>query len=134
MSSALYNAGKQALLRGQANLQDSNVAAALVSNTYVLDLAAHTNLTHISTHVIGGPQSLAGRTTTDGVFDAADTTFPVVPPGVTAQAVVLYMNTGTPATSTLLAYIGTITGFPLAGNGGDVNVQWDNGAFRIFSL
>ena len=134
MSNALYNAGKQALLRGQANLQDSNVAAALVSSAYVVNLATHTDLTHISASMIGAAQPLLSRTTTDGVFDAADATFPVVPPGVTAQAVVLYMNTGTPATSTLLAYIGTITGFPLAGNGGDVNVQWDNGAFRIFSL
>jgi hypothetical protein len=38
------------------------------------------------------------------------------------------------ATSPVLIYIDTITGFPLATNGGDITIQWDNGAYKIFSL
>ena len=37
-------------------------------------------------------------------------------------------------TSPLLMYIDTITGFPLATNGGNVVIQWDNGAYKIVSL
>jgi hypothetical protein len=48
--------------------------------------------------------------------------------------VVIYKDTGSPASSPLLAYIDAITGFPLATNGGDITVQWDNGTFKIFSL
>ena len=43
-------------------------------------------------------------------------------------------DTGVAGTSALLAYIDNITGFPLATNGGDITIQWDNGAYRIFSL
>ena len=54
--------------------------------------------------------------------------------GATAKAVVLFKNTGEAGTSPLLGYIDTITGFPVATHGSDITVQWDNGAFRIFSL
>jgi hypothetical protein len=48
--------------------------------------------------------------------------------------VVIYKDTGVPGTSPLIAYIDTITGFPLVTNGGDITIQWDNGAYKIFSL
>ena len=46
----------------------------------------------------------------------------------------LYKDTGVAGTSALIAYIDTITGFPLATNGSDITVQWSNGAYRIFAL
>jgi len=68
------------------------------------------------------------------VFDAADATWLTVLAGDTFEGVVIYKDTGVEATSPLLAYIDTITGFPLASNGGDITVQWDNGTYKIFSL
>jgi len=47
---------------------------------------------------------------------------------------VIYKDTGVDGTSPLIAYVDTITGFPLATNGGDITVQWDNGTYKIFSL
>jgi len=68
------------------------------------------------------------------VFDAADITFTAVTSGSTAKAIVIWKDTGTPSTSPLLVYIDTITGFPLATNGGDITIVWDNGTYKIFSL
>lgn len=134
MPNALYNSGKQALLRAEINLQTATITAALVSTSYTVNLSGHANLTSISANIVGTPQNLANKTTTAGVFDADDVMFPAVASGPTVRAAVLYLNTGTPSTSTLLAYIDQITGFPLATNGGDITIQWDNGAFKIFSL
>ena len=134
MANALYNSGKQALLRGELNLQDAPIVAALVSTGYTFDTNLHTNTTSITPHILGTPQTLTGKSTTNGVFDAADVTFLALAAGTTARAVVLYRDTGVADTSTLVAFISTISGFPLATNGGDVTIQWDNGAFRIFSL
>jgi hypothetical protein len=84
--------------------------------------------------VIGTPQTLTSPTVTAGVFDAADVTFTAVTAGSTCEGVVIYKDTGVAGTSPLIAYIDTITGFPLATNGGDITVQWDAGTYKIFSL
>jgi len=90
------------------------------------------------TTIAGGAQvavsgNLSIKSSTAGVADAADVTFAAVT-GAVCNAVVLYKDTGVPATSPLLAYIGTATGLPVTPNGGDIIVQWDNGASKIFKL
>jgi hypothetical protein len=77
--------------------------------------------------------ALTGKTVTAGVADAVDVTFTAVS-GATVEAIVLYADSGTEATSRLIAYIDTATGLPLTPNGGDVTVAWDNGANKIFKL
>jgi hypothetical protein len=47
---------------------------------------------------------------------------------------VLYLHTGTEATSMLIAYIDTGYNLPLQTNGNDVNIQLDSGASKIFRL
>jgi hypothetical protein len=48
---------------------------------------------------------------------------------------VLYKHTGSDATARLIAYIDTASsGLPVTPNGGDIVVQWDSGANRIFKL
>jgi len=84
--------------------------------------------------LLNSQQTLASKTVTLGVFDAADITFTAVTAGSTVKAVVLYKDTGVNSTSPLIAYIDTITGFPLATNGGDISIVWDSGANKIFAL
>jgi hypothetical protein len=40
----------------------------------------------------------------------------------------------TEATKDLIAYINSGTGLPLTPGGGDVTIQWDAGASRIFKI
>lgn len=134
MSNALYSKGKQKILSGGIDFSTDSILAALVKNTYSVNLSTHEFLTDISTYVLNSAQTLSSKSVTNGVFDAADITYTAVTAGDTALAVVLYKDTGVAGTSPLLAYIDTITGFPLATNGGDITIQWDNGSYKIFSL
>jgi len=48
--------------------------------------------------------------------------------------VVLFIDTGSPTTSSLIAYLDEITGFPMVANGGAVSAQWSDGASKILAL
>lgn len=134
MANALYGKGKEKLLSGSINLPADTIKAALVSTGYTANLSADEFYSTISGFVLGTPQTLGSKTVTLGVFDAADPTFSAIASGSTARGVVLFKDTGVAGTSPLLAYIDVITGFPLATNGGDIQILWDNGANKIFAL
>lgn len=134
---ALYPRWKRALLEGDAaaNLA-GNVRAALVDadtgggGTYVYD-PTHEFLSDLS-GIIGTPVPLFTMTYVDGVFDADDVLFPAVPVGPDATAIVFYTWTGDPATSRLVFYLESVTGFPYTPTGSNYEVDWD--AAGIFSL
>lgn len=77
--------------------------------------------------------NLASKTVTSGVFDAADITILAVS-GNTVESIVLYKDTTVAGTSPLIAFIDTATGLPFTPNGGDLTIQWDSGASKIFAL
>jgi hypothetical protein len=67
-----------------------------------------------------------------GVFDAADSVFTSLT-GDEVEFLILFKDTGSEATSILIAIYDTFTsGMPLTPNGGDVTVQWN--ASGIFSF
>lgn len=134
MANALYRKGAQKLLSAEIDLIDDTIVARLVKNTYAQNLSTDEFLSSV-TKVTGSTDiTLTGKSVTDGVFDADDISYTAVPSGETSEGVVLAKWTGSEATSPIIAYIDVITGFPLATNGGNVAVQWDNGAYKIFSL
>jgi hypothetical protein len=135
MANALYSKAKQRLLTAAFDFSAVTIKAILVSSSYSPNLTTDEYYNPaISSYILNSAQTLGSKSVTNGVFDAADVTFTAVTAGSTAKAVVLYYDTGTPTTSPLIAYIDTITGFPLATNGGDITIQWDNGSYKIFSL
>ena len=135
MANSLYARGKQRILEKQISFKDDDIQALLVSADYIPDLNAHEFLPDVQAFALGGgARPLTDKTTTLGVFDAADVSWLKVAAGATAKAVILFKNTGEAGTSPLLGYVDTITGFPVATNGSDISVQWDNGTFKIFSL
>lgn len=77
--------------------------------------------------------ALANKTTTGGVFDADDITLSLVT-GASCESIVLYKDSGNPATSPLIAVIDTMTGLPVTPNGGDIILQWANDANKIFAI
>jgi hypothetical protein len=134
MANAFYAKGKERLLKAQIDLTTVTVKAALVKNTYPQNLTTDEFYSDISAYVLNSNQTLVGKSVTNGVFDATDITYTAVTAGDTSEGVVLWIDTGVAGTSPLLAYIDTITGFPVATNGSDIAVQWDNGNYKIFSL
>jgi hypothetical protein len=135
MANALYDFGRQGFLDGSIDWDTDNIKVLLVdTGAYTVNLATHEFHSDIAgAAIIATSANLASKTVTAGVADAADVTFTSVS-GVSVEAIVIYKDTGTSATSRLIAYIDTGTGLPVTPNGGDIIVQWDNGANKIFKL
>jgi hypothetical protein len=133
MANAIYPLYKQALLDGSANtdINDGTVKVALIdSGTYTYS-ASHEFYSSV-TGVVGTPQTIGNTTVTNGVFDGDDVTFTSVT-GSSAEAVVIYVDTGVAGTSRLVAYLDTgFTGLPVTPNGGDITINWN--ASGIFAL
>jgi hypothetical protein len=77
--------------------------------------------------------ALASKTKTAGVADAADVTLSAVS-GDQSEQLVVWADSGVESTSRLILNIDTATGLPVTPNGGDITVQWDSGANKIFKL
>lgn len=135
MANAIYPKFKEAVLQSAANsnMSSGTVKVALIDTGVYTYSAAHEFFSSV-TGVIGTPQTLGTKTFTNGVFDAGDVTFPAVT-GNNAEAIMIYIDTGTPATSRLILFQDTgVTGLPVLPNGGDINLVFDNGANKIFAL
>ena len=132
MANAIYPKWKEALVQASANSAlTGTVKAALVDTGTYTYSAAHQFLSDLAGRV-GTDQTLGTKTYVNGVFDAADCTFPAVS-GATVEAIVLYIDTGTAGTSRLIAFIDTgVTNLPVTPNGGDIGIQWNaSGIFQI---
>lgn len=134
MASVVYKSAKQKFLSGTLDLTSLTLKAVLVDTADYTFSAAHDFLDDVPSGArVGTPQTLASKTVTDGVFDAADITFTSVT-GDQCEAIIIYEDSGSEATSDLICYIDTATGLPVTPNGGNINVAWDNGANKIFAL
>lgn len=132
MANSLYPLAKQRMLLGAINFSTDTLKAALLPDSYTYS-ASHEFLSNVGA-VLGTAQTLTNKTTALGVFDADDVTFAALAAGSTAKCVIIYKDTGVAGTSPLIGFFDIVTGLPTATNGGDIQAQWDNGAFRIFSL
>ncbi|TXH44127.1 MAG: hypothetical protein E6Q97_33240 [Desulfurellales bacterium] len=135
MASVVYKSAKQKFLSGTLDLTSLTLKAVLIDTADYTFSAAHDFLDDVPSGArVGTPQTLASKTVTDGVFDAADIAFPSVT-GDQCEAIIIYEDSGSEATSDLICYIDTAaSGLPVTPNGGNINVAWDNGANKIFAL
>lgn len=132
MANTFYPKGAQKTLSAQIDFSANTISAALVPSGYTYS-AAHEFLSDIGT-IVGTKVDLANKSVTGGVFDADDLSFGALTAGSTVKALVLYKDTGTPSTSSLLCYLDEVIGFPFATNGGAVAIPWSNGSAKILSL
>lgn len=135
MANTLYDEARKGYLEGAFNWLTDTVKVLLVSTSaYTVNASTHKFLSDISGSArIAGPVTLTGKTTTGGAADANDATFTAVSGGAIG-AIVIYVDTGSEATSPLLAYLDTATGLPITPNGGDIIVTWDNGTNKIYKV
>jgi hypothetical protein len=124
--SAVYPAYKESLLSA---LTSGTVKAALMKSSAAYN-AAHDFYDDISADVLA-TVTVTGKSVTAGVFDAGDVTFSAVAGGNTGDAIVLYIDSGSAATSRLIAWI---DGNSLSTNGGNITVTWSNGDSKIFAI
>lgn len=137
MANALYDLGRQSFLSQNPALDwdTDNIKLVLVDAAdYTRNLATDQYLSAIiAAGRVATSGNFASKTVAAGVADAADVTLTAVSGDVSEQ-IVIYKDTGTDTSSPLIANIDTATGLPVTPNGGDITVQWDNGANRIFKL
>lgn len=135
MATSLYDLGaRTAFAKGQINWETDTFKVMLVdTGTYTFS-QTHANLSDIPAGaIVGTAVALTGTVVVNGACDANNATWPGVT-GVSAEAVVIYKDTGSPATSTLIIFIDQATGLPITPNTGDIIVQWNDGVDRIFKL
>jgi hypothetical protein len=134
MANALYPKWKQQLLQFAANndLSTGTVKVALIdTGTYTYNSTNQFWSSAVSA-VVGTPQTIGSKTFTNGVFSGSNVTFTSVS-GATVEALIIYIDTGTDATSPLVAYIDSdVTGLPVAPNGGNITITWSGSG--IFAL
>lgn len=132
MANAIYPEWKESLLDFVANndINSGNVKAVLVDGADYTYSAAHQFLSDVAAGGrVATSGNLASKTIANGTFDAADFSFTAVT-GDPCEILILYIDTGSAATSPLVAYYDTgVTGFPVTPNGGDINVTVNASGF-----
>ncbi len=135
MANAIYELGRQKFLEGGIAWLANNIKCILVDTAdYTVNLSTHEFLSSVSgAAIVATSGNLTGKTTTGGVADADDVTFTTVT-GDVSEAIIIYKDTGSAATSPLIAYIDTATGLPITPSGADITVAWSSGSNKIFKL
>lgn len=142
MANALFTAYRNAVLgsgTATADLDTDTIKAMFVDHADDTPAAATDDfindiLSAARVPAIASCPSLGSKTigtVAAGVFDAADTTFTALT-GDASESLILFKDTGTESTSTLIAFWDTATGLPLTPNGGDVTVTWNGSGIIAF--
>lgn len=137
MANAIYDAGRASFLNADIDWSADNIKVVLV-RSYTPNTSTHDFLDDVTGGgggtIVATSGNLANKTSTAGVADADDVTYTTVAAGAACNHLVIYKDTGSAATSNLIAVIDTATGLPITPNGGDITIQWDSGANKIFKL
>lgn len=137
MSNTIYPSARELFLKGDLDWAVDDVRVVLLDSGYTYS-ASDAFLDDVA----GGARlatsgALTSKTTTDGVADADDVTFPTVSAGDTVTSIIVYKHTGVEATSDLILFMDeTASGAAInrLTDGNDIVVRWSNGATKIFRL
>lgn len=134
MANLVYPKYKEALLTGSSNISLSagTVKAVFVDGADYTYSAAHDFLDDVAGGaIVGTAQTIGSKSVTNGLFDGSDLTFTGLT-GDPSEFILIYIDTGSSATSRLVALIDTATGLTLTPSGGNVTITWH--ASGIFQL
>jgi hypothetical protein len=139
MANTLYDKGRQKFLDGDIDWSAHDIKVYLVRGyTPNTGAAGHEFLDDVTGGgggtIVATSSNLSGKTSTSGIADANDVTYTAVAAGSACAHLVIARDTGSPATSPLIAVIDTATGLPVTPNGGDIGIAWDNSTNKIFKL
>jgi hypothetical protein len=133
MANARYGYAWQQFLQGNIDWATGNFKVALVTSGYVPNFSTDQFLSVVgSGNIVATSSNLSSLVAAlFGVASAANVTFSLVS-GSTATYILIYQDTGNPATSPLLILIDTATNLPVTPNGGSITINWN--AAGIFTL
>lgn len=129
MANLIYPKWKEAALQAAATASlggtgATGVFAVLVDTALYTYSATHEFYSSLA-GIVGTEQELITKTFANGLFKAADISFPAVT-GASIEAVVLFVkNAGANTTWRLFKYIDTATGLPKTPDGTAIPVLWN---------
>ena len=135
MASLLYPSCKEALLKGDLDLEALTIKAVGIDSADYTYSSAHNFLDDIPAGArVGTPQTLANKTFTGGAFDADPITFSGMT-GDPFERVLLYVSRGgAESADELIGLIDIpVADSPVTPNGGDVTLSWATAGY-IFAL
>lgn len=141
MATFWYNKGREGFTDASISWPANTIRIALVdknlynpasttSDKFVDAISGITNAVIARYTSAMSATGLTSKTNVDGILDAADPTITAVS-GASVGAWVLYVDTGSDATSRLIAFVDNSAGLPFVPNGGDVTITFDNGVNKI---
>lgn len=132
MANAIYPKAKEKFLDALIDIPTDTIKIALIDTGTYTYSSTDEFWSAASAALVGTAATLASKTITNGVFDADNVTFTSVT-GVSVEALIIYKDTGSAATSPLIMYIDVAaSGLPVTPNGNNINVQFN--ASGIFAL
>lgn len=132
--SSFYGKGKEKFGGGEIDWVNDRIRAFLIDTSeYSVSIDVDEFVNDIPDSAKIAETTLTGKTNSLGVLDADDSVFPSVT-GPTCEAIVLWKDTGSAATSPLIVYLDAGTGFPFTPDGSNIPVTWSNDASRICAL
>jgi hypothetical protein len=141
MTNVLFDPGREGFLAGEIDYDTATIKMSLVRG-YTFS-AAHKFVSDATGAgaVLVATVTLASKTITSGVADAADPVFTAVATGAACPYILVYQASavggGADVAATaqrLILYVDTATNLPVTPNGGDINVTIDNGTNKLFKL
>lgn len=135
MANSLYDWGRANFLNGNIDWTTNDIRLDFIDeDDDVPDLVNDQDRAdRVVAAIVDTSANFGGKTSAAGTADANDVTVAAVV-GDEFESIDIYYWSGVDATSLLICNIDTATGLPLTPNGGDIIVQWDGGADRIFTL
>jgi hypothetical protein len=131
VASAAYELSLKKFMDADIDLSAGTIKARLVRTSAYTFSQAHDFADDLPATIVADV-TLGTKTTTAGVFDAADAVFTAVPAGAAINAVVIYEDTGGAAsTDPLIVYL---DGFSVVPNGGDITLQWAASSPNIWKI
>ena len=132
MANAIYPKAKEKFLDALIDIPTDTIKIALIDTGTYTYSSTDEFWSAASAALVGTAATLASKTITNGVFNADDVTFTSVT-GASVEALIIFKDTGTAATSPLIMYLDVAaSGLPVTPNGNNIDVQFN--ASGIFAL
>lgn len=142
MANAMFDPGREGFLAGEIDWDTAVIKTALVRG-YTFS-AAHkfvSDATGAGATLVATSAAMTSKTVAAGVADAADVTFTAVAAGAAITSLLVFQSSAVTggadvaaSAQRLIAFLDVATGLPVTPNGGDITIQWDAGANKIFKL
>jgi len=137
--SFLFDKYREGIAQGKFILHAPLYSALLIDDRFYTPSKSEGEFrSEVRPEAIMGDQPMKNvRVVNGNALDADDVTFPAVTSNVPhgqVDKILLYEDTGDPATSRLVGCIDSGVGLPVSPNGGDIKIAWDDGAGKIFLL